>query len=698
MSISTPALTNFTAGEMSPRLEGRTDLAKYYNGCRTLENFHIHPHGGISRRSGFRFVAEAMSQDNPTLLIPFEFNGEQTYVLELGENDAGQGRMRVFADHGVVLSDSEEYVRDIPYAASELSAVRFAQTADIMILTHPDHPVRKLTRLDHDDWSLEEVDFIGQPEDWTEGEYPSTVGFYEQRLVLAGTRSRPGTLWFSRTGDMNDFRLKTREVPLDGWRDREILDTNNDGVRDGKNGDTFKLLDGDGFEAQDGIKGQHTDGTTRYYRYKGSKSFVTSGSYITITFATTPGTKGIEAIRDSNGQLCSEYWDCFEVGDRTDAQAGDEPLSDDGIEATLSGRQANAIEFIVPRSSLWVGTAGGEWTLSGAGGSALSPENIKANHEGTCGASATRPEPVGFATLYIQRAGKKIREMAYRFESDAYVSRDLSILSEHISESGLTQMTYVQEPDPTLYCVRGDGVLAALTYDPAQEVTAWARHTTDGQIECTTSIYSDTSKRDELWMVVSRHVDGRDRQYIEYLEANFTGDIADAFFVDSGLSYDGEATSQISGLEHLKGRTVTVLADGAVQRDKVVSDDGSIVLDRPASKVHVGLPYTSTVQPMRLESGSKRGTSQTKRQRITKVAVRFHKTLGGRIGPDEHSLEPIYFRSPSTPMGSSVGTFSGDKSVVFPKGWTRDGLLTVTQEQPLPMTILLMVPTTIVNE
>ncbi len=115
MSIATPSVTNFTAGEISPRLDGRTDLSKYYNGCRKLENFNIHPHGGATRRSGFRFVTEAMNTDKSVLLIPFEFNSTQTYVLEFGEDEAGQGRMRVFSGHGVVLTDGSEYVRDIPH-------------------------------------------------------------------------------------------------------------------------------------------------------------------------------------------------------------------------------------------------------------------------------------------------------------------------------------------------------------------------------------------------------------------------------------------------------------------------------------------------------------------------------------------------------------------------------------------------------
>ena len=697
MSIATPSLTNFTAGEISPRLEGRTDLSKYFNGCRWLENFHVHPHGGATRRSGFRFVAEAMHPDNPVLLIPFEFNATRTYVLELGEDESGQGRMRVFTEHGVVLTEGAEYRRDMPYTAGQFSRLRFAQSADVLVLVHPDHPVRKLTCLDHDDWSLEEMTFLGRPEAWTEGSYPSAVCFFEQRLVLAATPDRPGTLWFSRTGDMTDFRLRTREVPLEGWRDREIVNGAGD-MRDGTAGDTFVLLDGDGFEKSDGIRGQHPDGTTRYYRYKGGQNLSASGSDLTVTFQATPGGSGIEVIWDGEGELNADFWECFEPGDRTEGPAGEDPLDDDGIEVTLSGRQANAIEFMVPRSKLWVGTAGGEWTISGSLNDAVTPETIKANHEGTCGASSTRPEPVGFATLYIQRAGRKIREMAYRYESDAYVSRDLTILSEHITEPGLVQLAFVQEPDSIIYGVRSDGRLVALTYEPDQDVAAWSRVTTDGAVETITSIFDDSAKRDELWAVVRRTVNGEERRYVEYLEANFDGDIQDAFFVDSGLTYRGEPTDTVYGLDHLAGRTVAVLADGGVQPDRTVAQDGSITLDRPASVVHAGLPFGSSLQPMRLEAGSGRGTAQTKKKRITKVAVRFHQTLGGMIGPDETRLETVYFRSSAVPMGQAQPAWSGDKSVNFPRGWERDGVLTVVQDQPLPMTVLLIVPSLVVNE
>lgn len=698
MSIATPALTNFTAGELSPRLEGRVDLSKYFNGCRRLENFHVHPHGGATRRSGFRFVAEAMNPERPSLLIPFEFNADQTYILEFGENAEGKGRMRVFTDRGLVLRDGQPYERDIPYCSGEFDRLGFAQSADTLILVHPHHPPRTLVRHDHNDWSLEDMAFTGKPECWTGENQPSAVCFHEQRLVLAATPDRPGTIWFSRTGDIRDFRLKTREVPLSGWRDKEIRDANNDGARDGRQNDNFTLYNGEGFERRDALKGQNPDGETRYYRYKGEVNLVAEGADIVVTFKDAPGKNQIESVHLADDTLNADFWESFAVGDRTDAVPGDDPLDDDAIEVTLCGRQANAIEFLVPKSKLWIGTAGGEWTVGSGTGGVITPRDVKASREGTSGAAQARPEAVGYATLFIQRAGRKIREMTYRFEADSYVSKDLTVLAEHVTESGVVCMAYAREPDSVLYCVRNDGTLAALTYMPDQEVAAWSRIITRGHVDYAACIYSRETRRDELWIVVRRKLGTRTVRCVEVLEDVFHGDVTHGFFVDSGLSYSGPPATKITGLDHLAGETVHVLADGATHPPVTVSAEGTVTLTRAARVIHAGLPYVSLLQPMRLEAGSMRGTAQTKRKRIIKVSLRFHDTLGGRAGPSPHRLEPVHFRSSADPMGMSPGAWSGDKSVAFPQGWNRDGLLTVVQDQPLPMTVLMIVPELVINE
>jgi hypothetical protein len=160
----------------------------------------------------------------------------------------------------------------------------------------------------------------------------------------------------------------------------------------------------------------------------------------------------------------------------------------------------------------------------------------------------------------------------------------------------------------------------------------------------------------------------------------------DCFFVDCGLTYDGTATASISGLTHLEGKTVSILADGAVHPDRVVSG-GSITLQRAAWKVHAGLKYTCIIQPSKFDGGTI-GTATGKKQRISKVTLKLLNTLGAQVGYDASHMETIYFRGTGDPMDAPPGLFTGNKTVPFPKGWGDDAQIRIVQEQPLPLTVL----------
>ena len=151
-------LTNFTGGELSPRLDGRNDLAKYPTGCKTLENMIIFPHGSAARRSGTQFVAEVKDSTKETRLIPFEFSTTQTYILEFGDQ-----YIRFYKDNGQILSGGSAYEISSPYLEAELFDIKYAQSADVMYICHPNHAVRKLSRTGHTAWTLTEVDFQNGP-------------------------------------------------------------------------------------------------------------------------------------------------------------------------------------------------------------------------------------------------------------------------------------------------------------------------------------------------------------------------------------------------------------------------------------------------------------------------------------------------------------------------------------------------------
>ena len=102
MARASVAFTNFTAGQLSSRLDGRTDLTKYFNGCTQLTNFMVHPHGGATRRPGTYFAAEVKTSAKATRLIPFEFNTDQTYIIEMGDL-----YMRFFTNNGQIIEGNK---------------------------------------------------------------------------------------------------------------------------------------------------------------------------------------------------------------------------------------------------------------------------------------------------------------------------------------------------------------------------------------------------------------------------------------------------------------------------------------------------------------------------------------------------------------------------------------------------------------
>ena len=177
-------------------------------------------------------------------------------------------------------------------------------------------------------------------------------------------------------------------------------------------------------------------------------------------------------------------------------------------------------------------------------------------------------------------------------------------------------------------------------------------------------------------------------RHIEFLKPiEFGEDVADAFFLDSGLTYDSTATTSITSLNHLEGEIVSVLADGSTHPDKTVTN-GAITLDRSSSKVHIGFGYRSTIETLRLEAGAEDGVAQGKIKRIHGVTARFFNTVGAELGPSVTELDRLPFRDSSMAMDEAVPLFNGDKEISFPSGYDNDAKVVIRQSQPLPMTVL----------
>jgi hypothetical protein len=368
----------------------------------------------------------------------------------------------------------------------------------------------------------------------------------------------------------------------------------------------------------------------------------------------------------------------------------------DGFTFTLSSNQVNAVQWLVAGKQLLVGTTGGEWTIYGSGDASLTPSNVQARRESNFGSKNGRVQLVGTGVFYASRDGKKLREMNYSFESDGYLSPELSLLSEHLTRAGIKEFDFAQNPDGILWVVFNDGTFAGFTYLKSQEVQGWHRHETDGTVLSVCTIESDTGS--EIWFAVNRNGAVRIERMKEAFEGTAANDI-DCAYLDSYLTYDGAPVSSIGGLTHLEGKTIAILADGQYIANKVVTA-GSVSLGISASKIVAGLPYESRLVPLRPEGGSEFGFSQGKRKKVESLVVRLERSSGLEYGTpgDEDSFCPVPARSFGQNFNAAIELFTGDIPVRLPAKWDRDGKFELRTSSPFPLTILMIAAKVQVNE
>ena len=381
-----------------------------------------------------------------------------------------------------------------------------------------------------------------------------------------------------------------------------------------------------------------------------------------------------------------------QAGDFTSFAVSSPLVDSDAVTFTLDSGTQNKIQWMTSSKSLHVGTLGNEWTVTGNNRDALTPSNILAQRQTNSGSEPNKPLLVGITTLFVERHGRTVNEFVYDYTYDSYKTSDMAILSRHLTEQfSIVDWTYQQTPDSIIWCVREDGTLLGITYQRQHQVVGWHRHDTDGLFKAITCIPGQT-REDDVWVVVRRMLGATVKYYLEKLEDWFISDDAeDGRFLDSHLVYSGAATDTITGLGHLEGLSIGVLADGTVHPAVTVTT-GEITLNRTYSLVVCGLPYTAEVRPNLVDTPAQEaGSALGRTTRATNVAIDFYKSLGGYVGrvdsEDGEQEEEVLFRVPSDKIGQAVPLFTGWYTLSFPEGFDTSVDYFIRQKQPLPMTI-----------
>lgn len=389
-------------------------------------------------------------------------------------------------------------------------------------------------------------------------------------------------------------------------------------------------------------------------------------------------------------------------------KTGPDVLATNSIAVTLASGEVNPINWMSPHTDgLVLGTPTAEYSLQAASpASSFGPGNTQAPLRSGYGSRAVPPARIGATAFFVQRAGRKVRDLGYfSYATNTIVGTDLIVRAEHLTKKyPIIDMAWVAEPDALLWAIRSDGQLVSFTYQKEQEVFAWGQHQLGGNsdvgdtlpplVESVASIPTPDGRSNELWMIVNRYVNGKTRRYIEYLTPRWIdGDpVANAQMVDASLTYSGAPVTKLSGLYHLIGDTVAILADGKVHRSLVVDATGSITLDYQASTIAVGGAFKGRVQPMAVEHPTQTGTAQGKKKIITKATVRMMHTNNIKYGGDFVTMERQNFVTTQGLYDTAVDLITGDMDVTWPGQWDNAAFLCFENDLPVPFGICAIFP------
>lgn len=615
--------TTFTSGEVSADLLGRGDLKAYDNGAQKLRNVFIQPTGGLTRRAGLRHIDTALGKGR---LIAFEFNTEQTYLLVLTHY-----KLSIYLDGSLITRI------DTAWPEADIDQVSWTQSADTLLMTHPNFKPIRLIRQAAGTWQFLGWEFYIK----NNIVYQPMYKFAEAAVTLhpsatTGTITLTASAPVFQAGHvLTRFRIGNKEVRIDAVTSPTVATA---------------------FVVETLLS------TAATVDWEEAAFSDVRGYPITAAFHQD------RLVIGGSRDLPNRMW-FSQTGDLFNFDLGT-GLDSEAIEFGIFSDQINAIRAVFSGRHLQVFTSGAEWMVTG---DPLTPSSVQIKRQTRVGSMTERyipPIDVDGATLFVARNGQELREFIFTSVEDAYQATDLALLSHHIITTPVDQ-DYDQRRR-LLFLVRADGKFATLTVYRAEEVAAWTLHETAG------NVVSVSVVGESVYLLIRYG----SQYYIEQLE--------EGLYLDSAL-HGASATlaSTWTGLSHLNGKYVTVVADGRIETEKLVSG-GALTLAQPAREVEIGIPYTHLIEPLPPANISEIGYSRA--VRLVEASFRLQNTsaLTLDVGRGLKDISLRDLREDGSSGEEPYPVVSGDIRVRA-YGWKNDTskpLWRIEQDMPLPFSLL----------
>jgi len=680
-------LSNFSGGEVSEEIYGRFDSDLYKNSLQRCENFISLIQGPLQYRGGFSYMHPTRLQQAARKEL-FKFSDEQAYILEFTD-----AKLRIYEDSALTLKSTSKTITGITQASpGVLTSVGHGFVTDDEIyvasvggMTQLNGRFFRVVRINNDTFSLKDL-------------FGTAINTSSYTAYTAGGTA---TLVFELTSpyllaDLFEFQIAGEgNIAYTVHRSYEPYKL----TRVSATSWTFATYSrtADPFGSADLYPGAVA-------LYEGCAFFASSNTYPDrIWRSMGPDTAG------------AKRYDNLTTG----------TAATDAIITSASASSGTVLWLVGLQKFLAIGAEGGVLGLDGGGDAAITPTNLRIRPIDPIGVQGIMPVTSGQSIFYMQKGSRILRSFDYSLEIDSYRSTDRQFLAPHLTVGGIKQLAIQRWKTDLLWAVRNDGVLLCLTIKPKEDISGWHRHVIGGDGEVTSiAVEPQVSGYDRLSIVVKRTINSTTTYYNEYLNDPFEGVHRDDYFtdeasedtdtedyldavyaaqqdciyLDGSATYDGSPTDAITGLWHLIGETVSVIADGRLHPDCIVSSTGTIALDRDASVVQIGYKYKGIAIPLNLIVIGAMQNSIAFGKSVSSISLVVSNTVAVKYGTSLYSLQGIE----SSLMGQDTDAppvpFTGTIPLANADNWSLDKRLVYVQDDPYPCMLNAMSVTIEVGE
>ena len=634
MALLRSFYSNFTAGELSPLLSSRVDSDAYRNGLKTLRNYRILSQGGVRRRPGMEYL---QTLSNVTFQTePYVYDENEAYILLFSN-----------AKLEVVDVSSPNTIADTitscPWTSAMIGKLSVAQSGDTMIIVHPDMPMQKLTRTSASTFSLSEYDF---DHDGTAHYEP----FY--RFVAADVTIQP-----QNTNTGSQTFTASSSIFTSDWV-----------------GEHIEYTDSAGLVVHIEVTA-YTSGTEIVGNFSQAVANTTArDTWAEQVFSSRKGYARSVIFHDQRlifggSRDLPNHIFFSKVGQFFNFDVGT-GLDDESIQVQIAENQVSEIKSMASLRHLVIFTSEQELYVPTVDERPLTPSTITIKKQTSYGSGDVAPVEFDGAIVFLTKSKGAIREFVFSDISQAYNADALTLLAPHLIGTPtnlVSQREASDQAESYLYTVNSEGKMPVFVSIRKEKLQGWGEYSTNGSYKNVVVVNRN------VYVVTERTIDGSTLTSLELLSNSYHLDCA-------SKQTSGSATASWT-VSHLPNTEVYVKSGNYSLGAYTTDGSGNLTLTDAVTDVEIGVNYTPTLTTLPPEFQLANGVSMGQKRRVVRVVLDLNETLDVKTKgtnllirrvTDDFSLEPSAITQ---------------RKEVYLLGWGNEGTVTLTQDQPLPLTL-----------